>query len=571
MSGSYIAIILLSISLLIVLTLYLTRMRGFSHSYLKGILALVDGIEAKDPHTRGHSERVSGYATIIAREMGFGRRVKLVTNAALVHDIGKVSLPEGVLTQKGALEPLQQAAMMGHPVLSYEILERFGAPKELLLSVRHHHEWYGGGGYPDGLSGEDIPLIARILCVADSFEAMTSGRSFRARLSLEEAKEELIRCRGTQFDPRVVDAFVRAIDRGEVPIRAPEEPAPAGEMKTPLARIELPWTQGMLTSTQYKAATILFRLGQEIRAVLDLSTTVRRVLSILSEVTGYQNYAIFLRNDNGELVMEAEIGCRSGYEGEKIQEGVISWVAQFEVARLIPDVAADPGYLESSYLGMGSMLCAPLSVEGRVVGVLVMESDVAYAFTSEDLHLIEALTPYIATIIEVAQLHRKARLEAIYDSLTGVYNHRYFYERLREELARSRRYGLPLSMVILDIDGMKRVNDIYGHLAGDQALGMIGRILKQNTRASDIVARYGGDEFTIIMLETAKEQALEFIHRVTDILDKTTIYYHGMAFPMPSRSYGVVTFPHDGSDAVELFAAADHLLYEAKERGRGVA
>lgn len=150
--------------------------------YLSGMKAFVDAVEAKTPHTRGHSERVARYAVIIAQELGLERkRVDVIGDAGLVHDVGKMLLPEEVLTAKGALEPVQQAAMMSHPLLSCEVLERSGLSPKLHLPVRHHHEWYGGGGYPDGLCGESIPLESRILAVADAFEAMTAGRYYKAR------------------------------------------------------------------------------------------------------------------------------------------------------------------------------------------------------------------------------------------------------------------------------------------------------------------------------------------------------------------------------------------------------
>ncbi len=571
----YILIVLCAILLVTLGMGFLFYLRGrrqsFRYGYLTGVKAFVDAVEAKNPRTKGHSERVSEYATLIAQELGMKRwEIALVRDAALVHDVGKISLPEDVVTSKGVFEPAQQAAMMTHPVLGYEILERSGASWELLLPVRHHHEWYGGGGYPDGLSGDEIPLVARILAVADAFEAMTQGRSFRERLSLEEAMRGLASAKGSQFDPRIVDAFLRVLNRGEVTIKVPEVAAPAegDKLKVPLARLPLPWTLGMLTSTQYKASTILFRLGQEIRSILDLRTLLERILSLLIEVQGYRNYAIFLKDEAGDLVMEAAKGCREAQRGARIQEGggVVGWVAEHQVARLIPNVASDPSYLESSFFRAGTMIVAPLATEGKVVGVLVMESEIADGFTSDDLHLIETIAPHIATVIEVAQLHRKVRMDALYDSLTGVYNHRYFYERLGEELARSRRYGRPVSLAILDVDGLKTTNDIYGHLAGDQALKKIGYILRENVRGSDVVARYGGDEFAIIMPETGKEEAINVIKRLMVLLDGTVVQHQAQLFPMPTRSYGVVTFPQDGSNPTDLFAAADHLLYQAKSK-----
>ncbi|RLC72077.1 MAG: hypothetical protein DRI26_03750 [Chloroflexi bacterium] len=542
--------------------------------YLSGMKAFVDAVEAKTPHTKGHSERVAQYAVLIAQELGLERKqVELVRDAGLVHDVGKMLLPEEVLTARGSLEPVQQAAMMSHPLLSYEVLERSGLSPELLLPVRHHHEWYGGGGYPDGLSGQGIPLESRILAVADAFEAMTAGRYYKARMSIEQAAEELAKGRGTQFDPVVVDAFLRRIKRGDVPVLVPTAVPASTEVeapRVPLARHQLPWTLGMMTMTQYKASTILFRLGQEVRSILDLGAVLIKVLSLLKETQGYSNCAIFLKEETGDLVMQAAIGYRMHQKGARVAmgEGVIGWVAECNVVRLIPDVTVDQGYLESSSLGFGAMLAAPLSTEGKVVGVLVIEHEVPEAFTSDDARLLEVIGPYLAAVIEVALLHQQAKTAAIYDSLTGVHNHRYFYERLEQELTRSRRHGHPLSVAIIDVDNLKQINDLYGHLAGDKALRKMGQILKENVRASDIVARYGGDEFAIIMPETEKEDAEKVMARLMLFLDASRVKLNGETFAMPPRSYGLASFPRDGNTPTELFAAADALLYKAKGKRR---
>jgi len=539
--------------------------------YLSGMKAFVDAVEAKTPHTRGHSERVARYAVIIAQELGLERKeVDLIRDAGLVHDVGKMLLPEEIFTAKGALEPVQQAAMMSHPLLSYEVLEKSGLSPELHLPVRHHHEWYGGGGYPDGLSGDSIPLESRILAVADAFEAMTAGRYYKDRMSIEQAAEELSKGKGTQFDPTVVDAFLRRVERGDMPTPVPMEVPTPSEMgpKVPLARYQLPWTLGMMTMTQYKASTILFRLGQEVRSILDLGAVLMKVLFLLKETQGYNNCAIFLMEETGDLVLQAAIGYRIHQKGERVEkgEGIIGWAAEYDVVRLIPDVTVNQSYLDSSFPGLGAMLTAPLSAEGKVVGVLVIEHDIVEAFTSDDAHLLEVIAPYIASVIEVALLHQEAKTAAIYDSLTGVHNHRYFYERLEQELTRSRRHGHPLSLAIIDVDNLKQINDLYGHLAGDQALRRMGHSLRENVRASDVVARYGGDEFAIIMPETGREEAQKVMSRLMLFLDATRVKLNGETFAMPARSYGLATYPRDGISPTELFAVADTFLYQGKTK-----
>lgn len=182
-------------------------------SYYSTIRALARAIEVKDPYTHGHSERVTEYALIIAEAMRLDEREKQkLKYAATLHDIGKIGIAGRVLNKPGALTEEEYSHVKTHPLLGDSIIEPVEFLQEPRPIILHHHERYDGKGYPDGLKGEDIPLCARILSVADAFEAMRSDRPYRRALPLAEAVEELKRNGGTQFDPRVVRVFLTVLE-----------------------------------------------------------------------------------------------------------------------------------------------------------------------------------------------------------------------------------------------------------------------------------------------------------------------------------------------------------------------
>ena len=168
-------------------------------------------IEARDPYAKGHSSRVTVFAQEMARRIGLDKeRVSILRLGALLHDVGKLAVPSSVLLKRGPLTEAEFGQMRRHPMAGARMLQTLGAPEMILPVVRHHHERWDGTGYPDGRKGEEIPLEARILCIADSFDAMTSTRPYRAPKSPADALEELERCAGTQFDPELVEAFAAA-------------------------------------------------------------------------------------------------------------------------------------------------------------------------------------------------------------------------------------------------------------------------------------------------------------------------------------------------------------------------
>jgi len=171
---------------------------------LEPIRALICAVEAKDPYTRRHSDHVSLYAAAIARELGLPEQaIRSVAVAALVHDVGKIGVPDHILTKPGPLTEEEFATVMRHPVLGEGIVRNLSAFAAEAQLVRHHHENWDGGGYPDGLKGEQIPLGARIIRVADAMDAMLMRRSYKSPYPLEAMTAELLRCCGTEFDPRI--------------------------------------------------------------------------------------------------------------------------------------------------------------------------------------------------------------------------------------------------------------------------------------------------------------------------------------------------------------------------------
>lgn len=179
------------------------------NAYMESIQTLRFTVEAKDTYTRGHSDRVSEYSVLIGKKLGLSDEdINTLRIGGLFHDIGKIGVPDNILLKESKLTDDEYSEIKNHPAIGAHILSNATIFKDVLPIVKHHHERYDGNGYPGKLKGEDIPYLARIAAIADSFDAMTSKRTYRNSLSLDVVKSELERCKGSQFDPIYADVFL---------------------------------------------------------------------------------------------------------------------------------------------------------------------------------------------------------------------------------------------------------------------------------------------------------------------------------------------------------------------------
>lgn len=196
---------------------------GIYSNLIDTLNSLVTSIEAKDPYTHEHSLRVTRYAITLARYMGLSEdEIEMLNFAGMLHDIGKIGVRDDLLTKQGKLTSEEYSVVKLHPIVGERIVKPLGLVKEEQAIIRHHHERFDGTGYPDGLAGDKIPLLARIVSVSDSFDAMTTTRSYRRALSVEVAVAEMLRCQGTQFDPAIVRALVESLENETIVVTSPD-------------------------------------------------------------------------------------------------------------------------------------------------------------------------------------------------------------------------------------------------------------------------------------------------------------------------------------------------------------
>ena len=182
-------------------------------AYLDTIGILRQTVEAKDTYTRGHSDRVSEYSVLLGQKLGLNEKdLHTLKIGGLFHDIGKIGIPDSILLKESKLDDFEYSQIKNHPSIGAHILGGVPMFKDIIPIVLHHHERFDGRGYPSQLKGEDIPYFARIAAVADTFDAMTSRRSYRDAIPIDKVKEEIERCSGTQFDPAVASAFLEILN-----------------------------------------------------------------------------------------------------------------------------------------------------------------------------------------------------------------------------------------------------------------------------------------------------------------------------------------------------------------------
>jgi diguanylate cyclase (GGDEF)-like protein len=456
--------------------------------------------------------------------------------------------------------------MRTHSELGASIVNAVEPLRDLAPIVRAHHERYDGGGYPDQLGGDLVPVEAYIVAAADAFEVIVSRRSYKQAQTVEFACTELLRCRGAQFHPAVVDAFLRVLERDRAQ-GAAQLRRIAGILHEDIEDMPGP---GLLLE-QFAATAhahgrrlaILQRLASEISAVLDIDELATRLIRIVCDAMGYENGFLLTLDETGDnLVIRSAVGPSGSYVGQRLGrgQGISWWVIEHGQLQNVPDGRLDPRFYGPPEIR--SVLCVPLLLGDERIGVLGVESPRVGAFARDDEDLLTAVSHQVAAAVRVAKLHQAAKTAAATDPLTSLPNRRSFFARLEAELAR--HDGQPLSVAVLDANGLKALNDGHGHAVGDEALVRIGEILEGGIRDGDLVARIGGDEFAVLFASAPLLTAERVMRRLAELIAHEKL---PGGQRLPTIAWGIADATGEATvDA--LVDAADRAMYRQKQYAR---
>jgi diguanylate cyclase (GGDEF)-like protein/putative nucleotidyltransferase with HDIG domain len=550
---------------------------------MRTIEALALAIEAKDHTTHTHLQRVRTYAVEIGKEMGLSSgEIEALRAAALLHDIGKLGVPEHIINKPGKLTPEEFEKMKVHPLVGAEILDRVAFPYPVAPIVRSHHERWDGSGYPAGLAAEEIPIGARILAAVDCLDALASHRQYRPAIPLDQAMRTVKEKSGTWFDPKVVallesryvelERVAQSLDAGFVPsgfskdLRVERGQAPAAGFER--SAEESPDTDFLSSiASARQEAQAMFELSQDLGNSLSLSETLSVLSMRLRKLIHYDSIAVYV-NRNGWLLPELVSGENFKLLSSlkiRVGEGLCGWVAENGKPIINGNPQVEAGYSTDpeKYATLQSALAVPLQGLNGVVGVLAMYNSSPDAFTPDHLRILLAVASKVALSVENALKYQQAESSATTDFLTGLPNARSLFVHMAQEVARCRRMKTSLAVMVCDIDGLKKINDSYGHLEGDKLLRQFSMRLKEACRGYDYVARMGGDEFVVTAPGLNPQAALEKANRLNQAAIEAGRATCGR--DVVSLSVGTAFCPEDGFDVEALLAEADRRMYTVKQ------
>ena len=551
---------------------------------MRTIEALALAIEAKDHTTHTHLQRVRTYAIEIAKEIGLSSdEIEALRAAALLHDIGKLAVPEHIINKPGRLTPEEFEKMKVHPLVGAEILERVAFPYPVAPIVRSHHERWDGSGYPAGLAGEEIPIGARILAVVDCLDALASDRQYRPAMPLDQAMRQVKERADTWFDPKIVAlleqryvdleklaqtqeaAFLPSGFSRNLRVERGLAPATGFEKSADNSPIESDFLTSIASARQ--EAQAMFDLSQDLGNSLSLSETLSVLSMRLRKLVPYDSIAVFV-NRNGWLLPELVSGENFRVLSSlkiRVGEGLCGWVAENckPIINGNPQVEAGYSADPDKYATLSSALAVPLEGLNGVVGVLAMYHSGQDAFTPDHLRILLAVASKVALSVENALKYQQAESSATTDFLTGLPNARSLFVHLAQEVARCRRMNNSLAVMVCDIDGLKKINDSFGHLEGDKLLREFSIRLKDACRGYDYVARMGGDEFVVMAPGLMPDAVLEKAERLNQAAIEAGRLTCGRE--VISLSVGTAFCPADGYDVEALLAEADRRMYSVKQ------
>ncbi len=554
--------------------------------HMNTIESLAVAIDAKDQTTHGHVRRTQIYAQQMGRLLKVSEQeIRALHAGALLHDIGKLAVPEYILNKPGKLTEAEFSKMKIHPVVGGDILKRVNFPYPVEDIVRYHHEKWDGSGYPKGLKGEGIPLVARIISVVDFYDATRCDRPYRKGMKREESLALLRSMVGSAFDPRVVETFIqhveefdRMIDSQDIQEQVASSPAfdtltstkPDAGLAPDILGVAEESSPFRSISEAQREVFALHEIAQTIGSSLNLSDTVALVANKLRAIVPFDTCVIYLVDDPSGKAIAAHV------VGEEIElfkrrrinigDGITGWVIanSRSMCNANPDLdmVGVPDEIVKRFRGV---LVSPLQREDGAFGAISLYSQSRTSYTTEHVRLLESVCQHASSALNNALTYEKTRESALVDPLTELPNARGFYMMLEQRLAECQRMNRePLAVICMDIDDFKLVNDQYGHSIGDRLLASVAGVVRSELRQMDILTRYAGDEFVAIMPMASSKMAESIGERMRNAVEEQLFSVRTGTMVGLGVSLGVACFPEDGETSEELLSAAARRMQNNK-------
>lgn len=335
--------------------------------------------------------------------------------------------------------------------------------------------------------------------------------------------------------------------------------------------------ENLLDMRRHDTVDTLMEIARTLASPRDIGEILEQIMLQVSRLLNPKAWSLLLRDDDsGDLefaVVVSEVADK--LKGVRVPRGhgVVGWVAEHGESLIIPDVSRDGRFAaefdKSFSFRTRSLACVPLKCQNKVFGVIELINSLEEGEFSEfDMQVLITIADFAAIAISNERAITRIKRLVITDDLTGLYNARYFFEQVEYEVERAKRYVTPLSLVFFDLDKFKNINDTHGHLVGSALLTEVGALVRRLIRRSDKGARYGGDEFVVLLPQTDRSGAMSFACKLHGAIQSETFSANcGMALKI-TGSFGVATYPDDAGTSSELIIAADKAMYRAKDLGR---
>ena len=565
------------------------HVQEMSDLHLATIEALALAIDAKDQTAQSHIRRVQIYAAGLAKALGMPEHeIQGVKTAALLHDIGKLAVPEHILSKPGPLTQEEFQKIRIHPQVGAEIISAVPFPYPVAPLILSHHERWDGRGYPQGLKAEDIPLGARILTVVDYFDALTSDRPYHRAMDHEAALSVLEQESGKALDPQVLKMFF-----SQLPLLAAEadrlEQAPArrltleptSELGRPAVGFE---NESGKSSTVFediamahKEIYALYVIAQSMGTSLGVADTMALISSKLSNLVPFAACALFMYDEEHD-----SLRCRfaTGLDSELIGSmtiksgyGLTGWVTRNRrpLVNARPSADFEAAGLAPTATSLKSAIVSPLIYNDRLIGTLAVYQEAEDAYTDDHRRLLDRVCEQASAVINNASVFEKTQEDSLTDALTTLPNTRFMFIHLTRELARAERLKSEVALLVMDCDNFKEINDTHGHHVGDRALREVANVLRSGVRPYDICVRYAGDEFIVVLSGCGAEEAERKRIELKRAMEEVVFEARPGRRVTLSISVGAAVYPHDGETYEALLASGDARMYRDKTQGKQIA